>query len=91
MTSTKLTTGDTYAAADLARVKPGAINSNRTVSVGPAREDAVCYGMGPDRFVARDYIEHVLRSAVNERRDKETLAIIERKRDAATILTSARG
>jgi hypothetical protein len=67
-----------------------AINRNRTGSVGPARDEAVCYGMGPDRMDARDYAEHVLRLAQSEGRDEATLAIVGRKVSAAKLATSPR-
>lgn len=58
-------------------------------SCGDGRDYPVCYGMGRKRYDARDYCEHVLRLAVAAG-DPDTIAVIERKRDARTLATSPR-
>lgn len=57
-------------------------------SVGQAHETPVCYGMGPQRYDARDYLAHVLRLAINERRPTTLIAKIQAKLDSAQITTS---
>lgn len=55
---------------------------------GRGQDIPVCYGMGPRRFDAADYGEHVLRLAEAQGSDPETIAIIRAKIARAPIATS---